>query len=125
MTEDLKFRLVETLKYPRYLVRNELKLEQCPHDGHFDGRDHRCQVCEDGNDCRWLFSQEDAGLDDRPLDQLVDALAYAIESVESLIEEGQHDSLCHCETCLWRKQADVLYGEVRCHPELGPPPIPH
>jgi len=126
MTEELRDRLLETLKYPRYLLRTELRLEECPHDGHFIDTDSHCQECFDGTDCRWLLSvDEDSTLDSQPLDNLVNALGFAIESVESLIEEGQHDALCHCETCLWRKQADSLYGEIRCHPDLGAPPIPH
>ena len=126
MVQDLKFKLVETLQFPRYLIRNELKLEDCPHDGKFSDHDPQCQDCGDNEDCRWLYSSDErAALGSRSLDQLVDALGFAIESVTSLIEQGRHDSLCHCETCLWRKQADALYGEVRCHPELGPPPMPH
>jgi len=126
MTEELKDRLLETLRYPRYLLRTELRLEECPHDGHFTDTDPGCQECFDGQDCRWLLSvDEDSMLENQPLDNLVNVLGFAIESVESLIEEGQHDALCLCEACLWRKQADTLYGEIRCHPDLGAPPIPH
>lgn len=125
MAKDLKRMLVETLKYPRYLIRNELKLEECPHDGRFARNDAQCRYCIDNEDCRWLCSFEDtAALGSRPLKHLVDALGFAIDSVSSLIEDGEHDVLCHCETCLWRRQADDLYAEARCHPELGPPPVP-
>ncbi len=124
--EDLKHKLIETLEYPRYLVRVELALEDCPHDGQFDADDPRCRDCIDNEDCRWLFSSDEkARLDERPLDELVTALGFAIESIESLMEANKHDSLCQCDACVWRKQADALFVEVRCHPELGPPPIPH
>jgi hypothetical protein len=126
MSDDLKFRLVETLKYPRYLIRAELKLEDCPHDGHLNRADSRCRECLDNGDCAWLYSLEDeAGFADKPLDQLVNALGYAIESIECLLLQVPHPPQCQCEACLWHKQADSLYGEARCHPDLGAPPKPH
>lgn len=122
MVGYLKDRLLETLKYPRYLMRTEIGLEQCPNDGQYSEADAHCRDCVDGEDCRWLLAQEnESALSDRPLEQLISALGYAIESVDSLIDPNQHDPLCHCDTCLWRKQADSLYGEARCHPDLGPP----
>jgi hypothetical protein len=125
MAAELESRLIKTLEFPRYLVRAELDLEDCPHDGVFAAHDLRCQECLNGDDCHWLYDTDDTiPLEHRSLDQLIDALGYALESISGLLNQDEHDPHCHCQTCLWCREADALYGEVRCHPMLEPPPVP-
>ena len=126
MEGSLKDRLAEALQFPRGLVRNEMRLEDCGHDGVIDKNDPLCRNCMDQDSCKWLLNLEDAGdFRQAPLDQLVDALGYALESVRVLLQGRDHDPFCRCDACAWHRQADSLYGEARCHPELGPPPQPH
>jgi len=123
---SLKDRLAEALQFPRGLIRNEMHLEGCTHDGIVDKHDPACQECSDQHSCKWLLNLEDIGDFRRaPLNQLVDALGYALESVQVLLQGHEHDPFCHCDACVWHRQADSLYSEARCHPELGPPPQPH
>jgi hypothetical protein len=122
---EIKTQLIETLQFPRYMVRAGLDLEDCPHEGTFLADDLRCQECLNAEDCDWLFQiDETVSLEERPLEQLVRALGYALESVSSLLDPDQHGVDCRCQTCNWRHQAGSLYGEVRCHPMLEPPPAP-
>jgi len=103
-----------------------MHLEDCAHGGLLDPEDPRCRDCVEREDCTWLLSaDEKTDLESLPLNQLVSALGFALESVQSLLQNKDHDELCHCEVCLWHKQADILYSEARCHPDLGPPPMPH
>ena len=126
MEGSLKDRLAEALQYPRMLIRNEIHIEDCSHSGLFSGDALPCQECDDQDCCAWLLSMaEKADFKQVPLDELISALGFALESVQSLLQEREHDPFCHCEACQWQKQADRLYSEARCHPELGPPPQPH
>ena len=126
MEGSLKDRLAEALQFPRGLIRNEMQLEDCAHGGIIDKHDPACQECEDQDHCNWLLNLEEVGdFRQAPLDQLVEALGYALESVQVLLQGRDHDPFCHCDACVWHRQADSLYGEARCHPELGPPPRPH
>lgn len=125
MVADIKSRLISALEFPRYLIRAELDLENCAHDGVFAAHDPECQDCLNGDDCHWLYkSDETIPLEQQSLDQLVSALGYALESVSGLLDQDEHDQHCHCQTCLWCREADALYGEVRCHPTLELPPAP-
>lgn len=126
MEGSLKDRLAEVLQYPRVLMRNELHLEDCAHGGLIDNHDPACRECIDQDACAWLLSMEEtADFRRASLDNLVTALGFALESVQSLLKNPEHDPFCSCEVCTWHRQADELYSEARCHPELGPPPQPH
>lgn len=125
MEGSLKDRLAEALQYPRVLIRNEMHMEDCVHGGFIDKRDPACRECEDQDTCGWLLSMDEVtDFKQAPLDKLVTALGFALESVQSLLQEPEHDPFCRCEVCAWHRQADDLYSEARCHPELGPPPQP-
>jgi len=123
---SLKDRLARALQYPQVLIRNDMHLEDCGHDGLMDSRDPACKECEDQDTCAWLLNMDEIqDLRQVSLDKLVSALGYALESVQSLLQDPEHDPFCHCDTCVWHRQADDLYSEARCHPELGAPPQPY
>jgi len=123
---SLKDRLAEVLQYPRVLMRNEMHLEDCTHGGLIDHQDPACRDCVDQDTCAWLLSMDEVGdFRKASLDRLVTALGFALESVQSLLQNPEHDPFCRCEACTWHRRAHDLYSEARCHPELGPPPQPH
>lgn len=125
MEASLKDRLADALQYPRMLIRNELSLDNCS-NGIFNADDNSCLECEERDTCTWVLSmEENADFVQVPLDKLITALGFALESVQSLLLDNEHDPYCQCEACQWQRQADRLYSEARCHPELGPPPQPH
>jgi len=125
VVSDIKTRLIKALEFPRYMVRAELDLENCPHDGVFTAHDPNCQDCLDGEDCHWLYkTDETVPLEQQSLDELISSLGFALESISGLLDQDEHDRHCHCQTCLWCREADALYGEVRCHPMLEPPAAP-
>lgn len=126
METNLKDRLANALQYPRSLIRNEMNLEDCVREGRLDKQALHCRDCDQQDTCEWLLSTDEySDIEQASLDRLVDALGFAIESVHSLFNDGEHDLFCSCEACAWQRQANTLYSEARCYPGLGPPPQPH
>lgn len=111
----MRQRVIAMLDFPRNLVRAEMDLFECPHNGEFDSRDHVCIECADGPECKWLYATDSvAALDSRPISQLSEALEFAILSVaSSAVEKGHDPKQCDCQMCTWIQQAEVLCNELQ------------
>ena len=111
----MRERVIAMLDLPRKLVRAEMELLECPHNGDFDSGDVVCQECTDGAECQWLYATDTvAALGARPLDQLSKALEFAVVSVAANVVEKDHDPLqCDCEMCSWLNQAEALHTELQ------------
>ncbi|UCE89466.1 MAG: hypothetical protein JSW10_01075 [Pseudomonadota bacterium] len=110
----MREKIVDALSYPRQLVRDGLDFEVCRHNGQFDSTDPDCLLCDDGPECRWLYDTDEfAALTQRPLNQLVGALEFAILSVTTHNMRWKHKSeLCNCEGCNWLREAQELYDTL-------------
>lgn len=125
MDSTLKERLVEALQYPRGLMQKKASPVNRP--GEAAGE--ICIVAEmtgEGQVTRdWILSvKEISEFKKAPLNTLVSALGVALKSVQEELNESEHDLFCACDACAWQRHAGSLYSEARCHPDLGPPPIP-
>ena len=110
----MRNRIVDALAYPRQLVRDGLDFEVCRHHGQFNSADPECLICDDGPECKWLYDTDEfAALTERPLDQLVSALEFALLSVTTHNMRWKHKSeLCNCEACNWLRGAQDLYDAI-------------
>lgn len=100
--------LIELLAYPRYHLRDELEVElgACVHDGRYDNHDPHCILCQNRAECRWLFDNDEfTALKLHSKDQLLQALEFALEYVDSVVARWGHDvRLCHCDACQWLRK---------------------
>lgn len=114
-TVDIRERIIAMLDFPRRLVRSEMDLYECPHNGEFDNKDHVCIECADGPECEWLYATDTvAALDSRSTPQLAEALEFAIISVATNAVKLNHDpQQCRCQVCAWIQQAEVLRSEIQ------------
>ncbi|HEC13817.1 MAG TPA: hypothetical protein ENI80_11350 [Acidiferrobacteraceae bacterium] len=110
----LRNQILEVLEFPRQLVRAELAPKQCPHDIQYDVADPVCLHCLDGPECQWLYATDEvASLSSRSLDELAQALEFAILSVAAQLAHGVHpESKCLCSSCAWLQQADQLHKQA-------------
>ncbi|MFV1997375.1 MAG: hypothetical protein ACC641_05120 [Acidiferrobacterales bacterium] len=110
----MRQRVITMLDFPRRVVRAEMDLVECPHGGEFDSDDNQCQECADGPECQWLYATDAvAALGSRTLNQLSEALEFAIISVAAnAIRQGHDPQQCRCPMCDWLTQAEALKGEL-------------
>lgn len=107
----MREQLINALSYPRFLIRTELPLESCHHDGHYTDTDERCVKCEFQSECNWLDQQDyDKVLESKSERDLLGALAYALNFVDAITGSWDHPVRgCQCEACQWLRQAEKLY----------------
>ncbi len=110
-------RIIAMLEFARQLVRAEMERFECPHDGEYDGGDNVCKECIDGPECQWLYATDTvAALESRSIDQLSEALEFAIISVAANAIEKEHNpQTCRCPVCGWLIQAEALQAEIQGH----------
>lgn len=96
------------------MALKSMELDDCPHDGRFQSRDPQCRTCEFMYQCTWLESNEPfVALAQRPLPELVNALRFSIDYVDSQNHrEGKPVSKCVCETCRWLSMARRLVRQA-------------
>lgn len=119
----MRNQILEALEFPRRLVRAELEPNQCPHDIQYDATDPVCLCCLDGPECQWLYATDGvASLDSRSLDELTQALEFAILSVAAQLAQGVHpESQCVCPSCVWLWQAEQLHEQaIQLNPDSQP-----
>jgi hypothetical protein len=115
MMNSMSERVIKALAYPRFQLRGDLDLGDCPHGGLYDTQDPECLECNIGPECRWLYSNEEfAALQQKSLRDLIDALEFAIEYVDALVTEWEHKRhQCRCEACTWLRDAHRLFDEAQ------------
>lgn len=111
----MKLDILELLKLPREIVLGEMELDDCPHDGFYDTHDKRCRDCPQGMECIWLCRNDTiSALKLRRLDELTDALDFALCYMHSTIAKWGHDMrYCRCDVCTWYGQAHKVHSRVQ------------
>lgn len=107
--------LIETLSYPRELVRNDIELDDCPHSGLYDDEDGRCLACPQQPECEWLYNNEEfVALQQRSIGEILAAVEIALDYVAAQIAYWEHDSKqCGCTSCAWLRHALCLVDQAR------------
>ncbi len=115
--------LIEALSYPRELVRNDMDLDDCPHNGLYDNEDGRCLACPQRPECEWLYDNEEfAALEQKSIAEILAALEIASDYVAAQIAYWEHDSRqCGCTSCTWLRDALRLVDQARV-PAIEEPP---
>ncbi len=113
--ESMRQRLIEALSYPRELVRNDMDLDDCPHNGLYDDEDGRCLACPQQPECEWLYNNEEfVALEQKPIAEILAALEIASDYVGAQITYWEHDSRrCRCTSCTWLRDTLRLVDEAR------------
>jgi hypothetical protein len=111
----MRQRIIEALTYPRMMLLANLEREQCPHNLQFDPLDQKCQLCEQGDECHWLTSNDEFSvLANKPLPQLLESLAFCIIYVDAACAHANHNTrYCACDSCQWVKSARRLVAQYR------------
>lgn len=107
-------RIIAALTYPRSLMRGNLALEDCAHNGDYCGEDLHCAACDYVYECSWLCNADEyAALENRSLATLVAALDFALDYVRAQIALADHDpQSCRCASCGWLRRAENLLAEA-------------
>lgn len=113
--ESIRQSLIEALSYPRELVRNDMDLDDCPHNGLFDDEDGRCLICPQQPECEWLYNNEEfVALEQKPIAEVLTALEIASDYVAAQIAYWEHNTeQCRCTSCTWLRHALQLVDQVR------------
>jgi len=111
----MRTRLIQSLSYPRFLLRDLMDLEECEHDGMFDAGSAECERCLQKTECRWLMSNDEfAALSEKPLKELLRAVEYALGYVDSHVAFWEHNArVCACDSCRWVRTTQSLVEEAR------------
>ncbi len=118
--EEVRRQLIEMLTFPRLLALKTMELDDCRHGGRFQSRDPTCRTCDFMYQCTWLESNEPfVELAQRPLTELIRALRFSIDYVDSQNHRGnQPSSKCVCETCRWLGNAQRLVRQAEGKTEV-------
>jgi hypothetical protein len=105
---------MEALVFPRFLVRGSIELHRCPHNANFAEADTTCHLCDFGPECQWLVHNDEfAALASKSLEELVDALEFALGYVDVQISHWGHNRRhCHCDACTWLRRAKHLHSRL-------------
>ena len=117
----MREKVIELLEFPRQWLGDQLELEVCPYDGHYNRSDHLCERCEREPECRWLFNNDESvELCEWPLSTLLANLDLALWLVDARRPYGTHDFYCTCELCTWRRQTEKLLTANSFQPPIRP-----
>jgi hypothetical protein len=113
--ESMRPNLIEALGYPRELLRNDLELDDCPHNALYDNEDGKCLACLQRSECEWLYQNEEfAALGQKPIAEILAALEIASDYVAAQIAYWEHDNRqCGCTSCSWLRDALRLVDQAR------------
>jgi hypothetical protein len=106
----MRRQLIEALSYPKLLIQEIIREQDCPHDSLFEATDDRCHHCDIGRECHWVNCLEDFDNFEGKATHTVNAsLRYGIKLVGQLKREMRdHESMCNCEACTWVRDAQSL-----------------
>lgn len=111
----MREQILDMLEFPRLFVHSRIDLASCSHAGNFAPGDPVCSNCADRLECSWLY-QNDAysGLSEKHMDDLVNALDFAVDFVDASSFRAGHPPTaeCTCDVCLWLEKARRLYDRV-------------
>ncbi len=109
----MRDKLIEALAYPREMIRGILLLEECKHSGQFDPNDRLCVDCFQGDECKWLFSNDEfVALEKKPVSDIVKAIEQAQLYIDAHTARLNHDRRsCPCDSCTWLRRSHRLLRE--------------
>jgi len=109
----MRQRFIEALTYPRMLMISLMDFNECPMNRYFNPGHESCQICEQGDECHWLNSNDEFSvLAEQPMDALVGAFVFSTDYVDAYISRQNHNPRrCACETCSWLRDAWHLIRE--------------
>ncbi len=119
----MRRQLIEALTYPGLLVRQLIEEGNYPHVSLHAATGQRCHACDGSAECGWDKCLADfSHRDDKTIEELSSSLREGIKLVEALHSELRHDeTTCHCETCIWIRNAEHLTEECEHHlPHVEP-----
>lgn len=110
----MREKIVKALINSRTLVRDQIELHDCIHNGHYVAGNSRCQYCEFGFECQWLYKNDEfAALEQKPIENLLEALQFAEAYVDAIVTRWEHDKrICRCDTCTWLRYTRRLLREA-------------
>lgn len=99
--------VLDLLQFARRQIREQLDLDECPHDGWRDPYAPGCADCEFTLQCRWLQHCEDVtARRGTGLAVLARTLQESLSYVQDLVRDWGHNSFsCRCDTCQWLRKA--------------------
>lgn len=109
----MKEHVIKALAFPRDLMRQNLELEGCAHNGDYAKDDVNCLLCKDTQECDWLsHNDEYVALAQKPMETLVTDLEFALDFVRAQVAYWYHEpKKCTCSACQWVGQAQLLYDD--------------
>jgi hypothetical protein len=113
----MRRQLIEALSYPAIMVRQFGESGEYPGKSLFDATGERCHKCEPDRECSWDRCLTDfRRFENESTQFLTETLREGIKLVEALHSELRHDeTTCHCETCIWIRNAEHLVEESEHH----------
>lgn len=111
----MRAQILDMLAFPRLYVRSRIDLETCGHAGNYAPGDAVCASCADWVECSWLYKNDAfSGLSEKHMDDLVEALDFAVDFVDASSFRAGHapSEDCSCDVCTWLDKARRLYDQV-------------
>ena len=114
MPGETRADILQLLQLPRKLLRGQLELEECKHQGDYDAADRGCVDCDYAFECEWLYRNDEFST---PMDisygEIVTALGYSVLYVDAYVTRAKHGRrTCPCEICTWLKRARKLHDTI-------------
>lgn len=106
--------LVEALRYPSAVMRNEVPFDTCEYGGTFQPEADDCHGCLNAPECEWVLRNDDpANLSSMPRSQLLALLRFASDYIHSRLKVNLHDpQACDCNGCNWWRLAQHLLPDT-------------
>ena len=111
----MRGKLIKALAHSRILVRDQVELQACIHNGHYVAGNSECKFCEFEFECQWLYKNDEfAALQHKTTDNLLEALQFAEAYIDAMITRWGHNKrTCCCETCTWLRNVRRLLRDVQ------------
>ena len=111
----MRGKIVKALTHSRILVRDQIELQACIHNGNYVAGNSECQFCQFEFECQWLYKNDEfAALQLKTTENLLEALQFAEAYVDAMITRWGHNKrICGCETCAWLRHTRRLLREAQ------------
>ncbi len=111
----MRQKILQALAHSRAIMRNQIELHDCFHNGNYAANTMECGQCEFEFECHWLCNNDEfVALEQKSMDALIDSLEFAQCYVDALVTRRGHDRrLCRCEVCAWLRKVRRLLREAQ------------
>ena len=109
----MRERILELLAQARAMMRGQIELYECSHNGDFIPDSRECGQCDYEFECQWLFNNDEfVALERKTLETLHESLEFALYYVDAQVVRWGHDKRgCHCDACAWLRDCRNLLRE--------------